>query len=137
LAACTTSGQVTPKSSAPSAKVVVVTNETVGTVVAEVGDIVEVELTSTSHGRSGAIVPWSTPKSSDGNLLDPHGVVIPPGIPACPVNSTCTFFRAARAGSVIIEAIAPSGIICASSGGDCVGITAAMRDFRITIRAPV
>ena len=135
LGACSSSA---PSSfSAHSPTIVVVTNTTTATVIAQVGNIVEVKLTSTSHGPSGAIVPWSTPKSSDDNLLDPHGVVIPAGAQPCPANATCTFFRAARVGSVTIEAIAPSGIICASSGGRCVGITAAVRDFSIAIQPSV
>lgn len=123
LAACSSSDPATARSFVPSSKAVVLTNTTTGTVIAEVRDLVEVELTSTSHGPNGAVVPWSAPKSSDDKLLDPHGVVIPPGNPRCPPNATCTFFRAAGAGSVAIGAIAPSGIICATPGGGCVGIT--------------
>jgi len=115
---------------APLLHVIVVTGSSPTNAKATVGDLVEIKLTSSSYGRDGHVVPWSTPVSSDQAILAPTR---PPTGVACPARSTCTFFAAHRWGDTTITAIKPSGILCNRQGTACVGVLAAMRRIEVHI----
>src|SRR6202035_785747 len=79
-AACGSTTSTSPASSTSSTEqslasgsphVIVLSGSTVATKTAEVGDLVEVELTSHSYGRNGTIIPWSTPTSVHPAILAP------------------------------------------------------------------
>ncbi len=111
--------------------VVVVTQATRGTTTVNKGDLVELELTSTAHRRSGSLVPWGSPVLSSAVLAKvgrPNGFT-------CPTGATCSFFSARQPGTTVIRVPAPSGIICHANSMDCVAVTAMLYTFTVKVAA--
>ncbi|HXQ90401.1 MAG TPA: hypothetical protein VN768_02515 [Acidimicrobiales bacterium] len=109
---------------------VVITESTTTPSAITVGGTVEVELTSSSYDRSGRLVPWVAPASSAPGVLVRSGQRSPA---ACPLDATCSVFVGVGPGTATLSTVGPSGILCTMPGTHCIGVTAVMRRFVVSV----
>ena len=82
------------------------------------------------HRPDGSPVLWLAPTPKDRNVL------LRTAVSQCRSRTTCVDFRAVHAGTTVIAAAAPSGILCGQGGASgCTGVAA--NTFSIPVRVVV
>jgi len=126
-----TSGPVGPGTTTSPGPVVITESTTTATDIS-VGGTVEVELTSSSYGRDGSLVPWEAPVSDAPGVLVRSGLRSPV---ACPVDATCSLFVGLGSGTATLSAVGPSGILCTMAKTHCIAVAPVIRRFVVQVAA--